>query len=819
MAHDADADEGETRSFLFLTKDSLVGHYKIIDKIGSGGMGEIYSAEDTRLNRKVALKVLPADCCKDESLKARFYREAQAAAKLSHPNIITVYEINEYEGRPYFAMEHIEGLPLDKYVDEKQPTLSGIIDLSLQIADGLGEAHRGGIIHRDIKPSNILVDNHGRVRILDFGLAAIKGAKKITRSGSTMGTVNYMSPEQTRGEKPDYRSDIFSFGIVLYEMITGRLPFKGEHEPAIMNAIAQDEPEPLAHYKSGTPGELQRIVGKMLFKDPSYRYQSTADLAADLRSIRDRVSSRGFITPRKRRWRQYVVAAGAIILVLIAGHWIITSYITPEKAQAERRLLAVLPFLDMTLKPESSGWTGIIQTLIASNLTGASEFGVVDPMSLNMLIEGEFDSASPARNQKLYDLIRQRNVSYIIDGAIVRAGDSILVQASMIKPLTGEQIFSHEERIGGENDLSRAAQSLAQNIYDYLQTQMLQSGHDRDLQPWLSHRATNLGALKAFMQANQFIFNGMPGSDNYLRQAIEIDSLFVAPRIWLISGLVALGKLDEARTHYETLRRHEAEANPFEQAMIGWAGAFIAGDNRAQINALRLALTYSPNNNILLYQLARCQCLSDDYQGAIATLTPAIEMRWKFQTAYYLVGSSYFALKQYDKARKILESSLSLPFIHPYTYGLLSGLSLYRGDSIAALKYENSFIKQSEDQRIDPGQIYYMLGNNYRNMGTYPASIRCFQTAISLRPSVAEYHANLGEVLFLMNRVQKAEEELSQSIRLDSNSLYSYQILAEINENKGDTLGAMEYYRLYIARDSISSQAAEIMRRMARLRR
>jgi serine/threonine protein kinase/Tol biopolymer transport system component len=339
----ADNEADSTKSFTAITAATSFGHYRIIEKIGAGGMGEVYLAEDTKLNRRVALKFLPSDCASDEALKARFQREAQAAAKLNHPNIITVFEVDEYEGRPFFAMEYIKGKTLDRYVKDKKLPRQEIIDLAVQISKALGEAHRSGVVHRDIKPSNILVDDKGRLKILDFGLAAIKGEKKLTATGSTLGTLHYMSPEQTRGETLDERSDIFSFGAVLYEMITGQIPFRGEHEPGIMYAIAYEEPEPLVRYKSQVSEELQRIVSKMLVKDKMRRYQKSEDLLADLEREREillRPSDGTRIgSPRIDKIRlTSSIGLIAVVLVSVAGiyYWISTRSKAPLVAKQEQ---------------------------------------------------------------------------------------------------------------------------------------------------------------------------------------------------------------------------------------------------------------------------------------------------------------------------------------------------------------------------------------------------------------------------------------------------------------------------------------------------
>jgi len=275
-----------TRLHIHLEKDTLVGHYRIVEKIGSGGMGDVYLAEDTKLNRRVALKFLSPHLCQDEACRQRFEREAQAAAKLDHPNIVTVYEVGEFQGRPFFAMQHVAGQSLRELIKAKELPIERVTELAIQICEGLHKAHQSGIVHRDVKPANILIDADGRAKILDFGLASVAGTDHLTKTGSTLGTIGYMSPEQAKGEEVDQRSDIFSLGVVLYEMITSKSPFKTDNDAATLRNITETEPEPLARYKSGVDAELQRIISKALQKDRALRYQHTDELSADLKSVR-----------------------------------------------------------------------------------------------------------------------------------------------------------------------------------------------------------------------------------------------------------------------------------------------------------------------------------------------------------------------------------------------------------------------------------------------------------------------------------------------------------------------------------------------------
>jgi serine/threonine protein kinase len=321
-------DEDQTQSFVPLTKGTQIGHYTIIEKIGAGGMGEVYLAEDSQLQRNVALKFLPSHLCQDQDCRERFRREAQAAAKLDHPNIVTIHEVSEFQNRSFFAMEHIEGKSLRELIGEKKLDLDKSIDLAIQICEGLAKAHQAGITHRDIKPSNIVLDADGRAKILDFGLASIQGSEHLTRTGSTLGTIGYMSPEQAEGKEIDHRSDIFSFGVILYEMITGHRPFERDNEVATLQAIVSATPEPLARYKSNVPDDLQRIATKLLAKDPATRYQHIDDVAVDLRAVDlkavSRPSTGDTITRESKpvqpsRWKRIlpwaVVALLAVIVV------------------------------------------------------------------------------------------------------------------------------------------------------------------------------------------------------------------------------------------------------------------------------------------------------------------------------------------------------------------------------------------------------------------------------------------------------------------------------------------------------------------------
>ncbi len=353
-----------------------ISHYKVTAKLGEGGMGVVYKAEDTKLDRPVALKFLAPHLLRDDEARKRFEREAKAAARLDHPNICTVYEIDEAEGRTFIVMAFLEGRPLSERIKEGPLKLSEALSVAIQTADGLEAAHEKGITHRDIKPDNLMLmtGSRGLVKIMDFGLAQLAGGSKFTREGTTLGTMTYMSPEQAAGAETDSRTDIWSLGVVLYEMVTGQPPFRGDYDQVIVYSLMNEDPEPLTAVRTGVPMELERIVDKCLAKEASDRYQRVDELLVDLRGLqreqqteaatRAKLPAGAPPAPRKSRWAVPAVVAAA--LVAAAGAWV-GVFERAEKAPAEA--MQVVPLTSYagietqaTLSPEGAraafAWNG-----------------------------------------------------------------------------------------------------------------------------------------------------------------------------------------------------------------------------------------------------------------------------------------------------------------------------------------------------------------------------------------------------------------------------------------------------------------------------
>ena len=270
-----------------------ISHYRVTGKLGEGGMGVVYKAEDTKLERTVALKFLAAHLLKDEEARKRFHREAKAAASLHHANVCPVYEIAEVEGRTFISMAFIEGESLDKRIEQGPLKIAEALDIAQQIANGLGAAHEKKIVHRDIKPGNVIVDGKGHVTVMDFGLALLTEGSKLTQLDTTVGTVAYMSPEQAQGVEVDHRTDIWALGCVLYEMVCGQRPFQGVYDKALLYEIVHEEYEPVTSVRAGVPMELEWIVGKCLAKDREDRYGRAEDMMLDLRTLAEKLKSGG----------------------------------------------------------------------------------------------------------------------------------------------------------------------------------------------------------------------------------------------------------------------------------------------------------------------------------------------------------------------------------------------------------------------------------------------------------------------------------------------------------------------------------------------
>lgn len=434
---------------MVLSAGFQLGRYSILSEIGKGGMGEVYRAIDTRLNRNVAIKVLPADVASDKERMSAFIREAKAASAIDHPNIVHVYEIDQAEDVNFIAMQYVEGETLSNKISGQPLAITEFLQIAIQIIDAIAEAHTRGIVHRDLKPANIMISNKGHPRLLDFGLARIQKIPESselsqaqtwtkTKPGTIAGTISYMSPEQALGKTIDHRTDIFSMGVVFYEMATGRRPFSGSNPTETIDKIVHSQPESIARFNYNIPQELERVIRKCMEKDPDRRYQSASDLLIDLRNLnRDLDSSnikqeieRGTtetITPSKQNY--LIPIALFLIAAIIASIYFFTR---PAKTIDS---LAILPFANISGNPDMEYLgDGITESLI-NNLSQLPRLRV---MARTTVFTYKGRSVDPRRVGK------EMNVRAVLTGKLNRIGDTLLIQGELVDASDGSQLWGEQ---------------------------------------------------------------------------------------------------------------------------------------------------------------------------------------------------------------------------------------------------------------------------------------------------------------------------------------------------------------------------------------
>lgn len=647
-----ESNNDKTRSHVMLAKDTMVGHYRIIEKIGAGGMGEVYLAEDTELNRQVALKFLPEYLKSDEDAKSRFKREAQAAASLKHPNIVVIYEVSEFQGRPFFAMECCEGETLKQMIKKEELPLVRVIKLATQICEGLQEAHEAGIVHRDIKPSNIILDKKNLPKLVDFGLATVKGADKLTRTGSTLGTIGYMSPEQIQVKEIDHRTDLFSLGVVFYELITGRLPFKGDNEASVMNAVLNDVPEPLSRYKSGVPDELQRIVGKLLEKDPALRYQSAADVVSDLKRLT--VARPAFKRPADW-WNRYVVVGAVLILIIIGGYWLFTKTGTIKGGSkaGKRKMLAVLPFENLG-NPDDEYFADGITDEITTRLAGLSGLGIISRTSVLQYKETD---------KSLKQIGKELKVAYVLEGTILwdKSGDTnrVRINPQLIRVSDGIHLWA-DRYDAVLTDVFTVQSKIAGEVAAALDITLLQS----EQEALAVHAKIDPEAYDYYLRGKQYFSIARYRQKEFqTAERMHLKCIELAPEF--APAYTELGELytelywdgidtsqailDSAKAVIDIAFRLAPQApEPF--LALGWYYYHGLLDFDHALEAFSEVLKRQPNNALAVASVAYVKRRQGKWEEAIDGLTRVVELAPREPWYYYELGNTYSSSRRFAEA-------------------------------------------------------------------------------------------------------------------------------------------------------------------------
>jgi eukaryotic-like serine/threonine-protein kinase len=710
-----------------LATAQTISHYRVLGKLGSGGMGVVYKAEDTLLGRFVALKFLPDDVSRDPQVLERFRREARAASALNHPNICTIHEIAQHDGQWFIVMEFLDGVSLKQRIAEKKIEINVLLGLAIEIAHALDCAHAQGIVHRDIKPQNIFVTKQEQAKVLDFGLAkrmqrgpddaTVTEVCQLTTPGSTMGTVDYMSPEEVLGKELDARTDLFSFGIVLYEMATGTLPFRADTANAVFDAILHRSPISPLRLTPDLPPDLERIINKALEKDRNLRYQSASDIRTDLKRLKRDTESGVFpqestashaLVERSRKapahWN-FLVPVWVLItvLALAAAFWLGRARIGSTGGTPS---IAVLPFVNMSPEKNQEYFSDGLSEELLNDLAKIPGLRVVGRTS-SFQFKG--------KNEDLRTVGGKLNVGTILEGSVRKEGQRVRITAQLVKAGDGFQLWS--ETYDRElNDIFAVQEEIARSVAGSLRVALL-GGKTRTP----SARGTNADAYNAYLQGRYFSERrgkeNLEKANGYYEQAIKLDpgyapawvGLAVAHSRQADSGYLPVQegyrKAREAAEQALALDANLAEAH----AAMGrikrnydwdWAGADASSQH---------ALTLEPGNVVVIRDAAVTAAALGHFAEALVADRRATKLDPLSVQAHFNLGFHAYYAGRLEEAVAAFKKALELNPEYPAAHALLGKIYLAQG------RPQDALAEMERDP--DPAWRLYGLALTYHALG------------------------------------------------------------------------------------------------------
>jgi len=756
---------------------SRIGPYSIQKQLGAGGMGEVFLAEDVRLGRKVALKLLDPSLTSDARSRLRFLREARLAATLDHPNICTVHEVGEARGRPFIAMQFVEGESLRQTIGGRPMSLESLLSISLQVADGLAAAHAQGIIHRDIKSGNIIVTRRGQAKVLDFGLAKLlerdggEAATDMTISGAVIGTPASMSPEQARNEQVDHRSDIFSFGVVMYEMATGRTPFDGKTRADVISGLLREAQTPAAELNSELPARMSALIDRALAKEPADRYQSIPEMVGDLRQVvsdaggLDRLfnSSEGLrdvaplvpirraalLGPLGRRIQSRTAAVlFGIMVVLIAG--VALAIYSSRREQplpsSPIKSIAVLPF--KPLIPESRDEVlelGMADTLI-SKLSRIKQVTVRSLSAVRQYVSVNQDAVAAGREQK---------VDAVLEGNIQRSGDKVRVTVRLVRVADSESIWT-DQFDASMTDIFAMQDSISERVVRALAVKL--SSEEKSL--LTRGNAKNPEAYRLYLlgryQLNKYTDEGIRKALENFRQAIDSDPGYALAYVGLADAYIAQGSFN-ALSPKETFPKAK----------------------EAVLKALQLEEQLAEAH----VSLANARFLYDwDWAGAEDEFKRALAINPGYSDAHQMYGYFVSSKGRSDEALREMRQAQELdPVSLPKTTAV--GEALFD-----ARRYDEAIAAFQKALEMDPnsGFAYWALGRSYTEKGMYPEAITAFKKSIPLSGDSPDEPASLGCVYARSGRKAEARKIVEELKELSKRRYIAPSVIAELYTALGE---------------------------------
>ncbi len=740
-----------------------ISHYRILEKLGGGGMGVVYKAEDVRLKRTVALKFLPPELTRDANAKRRFVREAQAASALDHSNICSIHEIDETpDGQLFICMACYDGETLDKIVERGPLAPEESMRIAEKVAEGLAKAHANGIIHRDIKPANIMVTRDGEVKILDFGLAKLRGTTKITRTGKTMGTYVYMSPEQVKGGDVDARSDIFSLGVVVYELLTGRLPFEGEHEAAVMYQIVNADPKPLSELSRDIPAGLQRVIVKALEKNVSSRYQSAVEMRDDLASIAGGMKP---MWARRPHRRLNIVLASVAACAVVAA--VVVVAVNPGSRRALGGLfqreagelhLAVLPFENVGNDPVNQAFCDGLMETVTTQLTQLEQFhGSLWVVPASEVRGQKIDSPSEAE--------KSLGVNLVVTGSVQRFSDRFRVTLNLVDPTRGEtprQIngtmiddFMERMTVLQDETVIRLAGMLNFKLHPEAERLMVagSTGISRAYDSYLQ----GVGSIRRYEKKEN-----IDRAIESFEKAIGEDSLYA----------LAYAGLGEAYW-----RKHKETMDP----------QWIPHALRSCERAVELNTLIAPAH----VTMGLIRGGTGDAQGAIAEFERALSLEPTNAAAFRGLASTYADLEKPAQADSTYRMAIAMK---PDYWGGYNELGLFyfkKGNYAGAVTQFQKVIELTPDNAFG----YLNLGAAYWGLEKTSDAQKMFERSIEVEPNYRAY-SNLSTLLYMEQRYAEAAAVCEKALKLNDTSYLTWAALANAAYwAPGQREKALEAYR------------------------